>query len=61
MTEHRKALHNLVDKAPEQELPELLIWLTSFLQPPESSGASEFVTFFPAEPETTAHGIHDRG
>jgi hypothetical protein len=52
MSDDRKALHELVDQAPEEALPRLLAWLTRLLYPSESSGASEMITFFPTEPGT---------
>ena len=49
MSDHRKALHDLVDQAPERDLPRLLDLLTHSLFAVES----ESITFFPVEPGTS--------
>lgn len=49
MKHDRQALHDLVDQAPEEALPRLLAEWTYTLFPPEPSGASGMITFFPNE------------
>jgi hypothetical protein len=53
MSDDRRALHELVDQAPEEVLPHLLGWLTDLLHPSESSEVGGLITFFPTEAETT--------
>jgi hypothetical protein len=53
MSDARKALHELVDQAPEEALPRLRAWLTRLVSPPEPSEGSGLITFFPTEPGTT--------
>ena len=53
MSDDRKALHELIDQAPEEALPRLFAWLTRLLHPPGSSEEGGMITFFPTEPGTT--------
>ncbi|HVI79247.1 MAG TPA: hypothetical protein VM715_14015, partial [Candidatus Acidoferrum sp.] len=53
MSDDRKALHELIDQAPEEALPRLLAWLTRLVHPPGSSEEGGMITFFPTEPGTT--------
>src|SRR4051794_21445050 len=51
MNDHRKALHDLVDQAPERDLPRLLDLLTHSLFAVETEG----ITFFPVEQGASDH------
>jgi hypothetical protein len=53
MSDDRKALHELIDQAPEEALPRLFAWLTGLLHAPGSSEEGAMITFFPTEPGTT--------
>jgi hypothetical protein len=53
MKPDRQALHDLIEHAPDEQLPRLLDLVTRFLHPPESPAESEVVTFVPRQPGPT--------